>query len=42
MIDELLQKIESVGNPSVIGLDPTYEMIPRKIAEEKIRTMERL
>ncbi len=36
MIDELLQKIESVGNPSVIGLDPTYEMIPRKIAEEKI------
>jgi len=37
MIDELLQKIESVGNPSVIGLDPTYEMIPRKIAEEKIK-----
>lgn len=38
MIDELLKKIEYTGNPSVVGLDPTYEMMPRKLAEKKIET----
>lgn len=36
MIDELIRKIEQKGNPSVVGLDPTYEMMPRKLAQEKI------
>lgn len=35
MIDELIKKIELADNPSVVGLDPTYEMIPRKLAQEK-------
>ena len=35
MIDEPIKKIELADNPSVVGLDPTYEMIPRKLAQEK-------
>ncbi len=28
MIDTLLKKIDKMGNPTVVGLDPTIEMIP--------------
>jgi len=35
MIDELIKKIDLADNPSVVGLDPTYEMIPKKLAQEK-------
>ena len=28
MIDQLLDKIEEMQNPTVVGLDPTYQMIP--------------
>lgn len=34
MIDRLMEKIEALSNPSVAGLDPTYEMIPPRIREE--------
>ena len=36
MIDRLIEKIERLDNPSVVGLDPTYEIIPPKIKKEKL------
>jgi len=37
MIDRLMEKIEQMKNPSVVGLDPTYEMIPSKIKSEMLK-----
>jgi orotidine-5'-phosphate decarboxylase len=34
MIDRLIEKIEQYGNPTVVGLDPTIEMIPDFIKSE--------
>src|SRR5665647_3054357 len=34
MIDRLIEKIEIFGNPTVVGLDPTIEMIPDFIKSE--------
>src|SRR5659263_362259 len=34
MIDRLIKKIEKYGNPTVVGLDPTIEMIPDFIKSE--------
>ena len=34
MIDRLIEKIEKYGNPTVVGLDPTLEMIPDFIKSE--------
>ena len=36
MIDRLMKKIEQLGNPTVVGLDPTYEMIPQTIKSEML------
>lgn len=36
MIDRLMNKIEKMENPTVVGLDPTYEMIPRGVREEML------
>lgn len=36
MIDRLMDRIEKMANPTVVGLDPTYEMIPRSIKEEML------
>lgn len=36
MIDRLIDKIKETENPSVVGLDPTYEMIPAYIKREKL------
>ena len=36
MIDRLMNKIEQMVNPTVVGLDPTYEMIPQMIREEML------
>ncbi|MCL1982480.1 MAG: orotidine-5'-phosphate decarboxylase [Clostridiales bacterium] len=36
MIDRLIDKIEKTGNPSVVGLDPVYEMIPANIRKEML------
>ncbi|MEG0580025.1 MAG: orotidine-5'-phosphate decarboxylase [Niameybacter sp.] len=36
MIDRLLTKIKTVENPTVVGLDPTYSMIPNFIKQEML------
>ncbi len=36
MIDRLMSRIERLGNPTVVGLDPSYEMIPQQIKEEML------
>ncbi len=38
MIDRLMNKIEEMANPTVVGLDPTYEMIPHTIKDEILET----
>ena len=35
MIDVLLERIDALRNPTVVGLDPTLEMIPAYLREEK-------
>ncbi len=35
MIDTLIQRIDQLNNPTVVGLDPTLEMMPGYIMEEK-------
>ena len=35
MIDALLSRIDALNNPTVVGLDPTLEMIPSYLREEK-------
>ena len=36
MIDRLMNRIEKIENPTVVGLDPTYEMIPAHIKDEML------
>jgi orotidine-5'-phosphate decarboxylase len=36
MIDRLMDKIEKTANPTVVGLDPTYEMVPPQIKAEML------
>lgn len=36
MIDLLIGKIDKLNNPTVVGLDPQYEMIPRYIREKQL------
>lgn len=36
MIDRLMDRIEKLENPTVIGLDPTYEIIPQTIKNEML------
>jgi len=38
MIDRLMKKIDERRNPTVVGLDPTYEMIPEDIKAEMLET----
>ena len=38
MIDRLISQIEATQNPTVVGLDPTYAMIPSFIKEEMLET----
>lgn len=38
MIDRLISQIEAMQNPTVVGLDPTYAMIPNFIKEEMLET----
>ena len=38
MIDRLMDKIEQMANPTVVGLDPTYGMIPKTIKDEMLET----
>ena len=36
MIDELMKRIDELGNPTVVGLDPTPEMMPEHLKEEML------
>ncbi len=38
MIDTLIERIDMLKNPTVVGLDPTYEMLPAHIKEEMLET----
>lgn len=38
MIDKLIDKILKLDNPTVVGLDPTFEMMPEFLKREKIET----
>lgn len=38
MIDRLIREIQMKQNPTVVGLDPTYSMIPKYIQEEMLET----
>ena len=40
IIDELINKIKETNNPTVIGLDPRYEMIPNCIKEKYTQDLE--
>ncbi len=39
-IDNLIEKIKQKNNPTVIGLDPRYEMLPKCITEKYPKTLE--
>ena len=36
MIDGLMKRIDELGNPAVVGLDPTPEMMPEHLKEEML------
>lgn len=40
IIDILIEKIKETGNPTVMGLDPRYEMIPKCVTEKYPQTLE--
>lgn len=39
-IDKLIDKIKETNNPTVIGLDPRYEMLPKCVANKYPKTLE--
>lgn len=39
-IDKLIEKIKEMDNPTVIGLDPRYEMIPKCITDKYEKTLD--
>ncbi len=39
-IDQLIEKIKQTNNPTVIGLDPRYEMLPKCITSRYPKTLE--
>ena len=39
-IDNLIQKIKETKNPTVMGLDPRYEMLPKCITNKYPQTLE--
>ena len=39
-IDRLIKKIQQMNNPTVMGLDPRYEMIPKCIIEKYPKTLD--
>lgn len=40
MIDKLIEKIKQTNNPTVIGLDPRYEMLPKCVTDKYSKTLE--
>ena len=39
-IDKLIEKIKETGNPTVMGLDPRYEMLPECVTNKYPKTLE--
>ena len=39
-IDKLIEKIKDTNNPTVMGLDPRYEMLPNCVTEKYPKTLE--
>ena len=39
-IDVLIEKIKQTQNPTVMGLDPRYEMLPKCVTEKYPKTLE--
>ena len=39
-IDRLINKIKETNNPTVIGLDPRYELLPKCVLEKYPNTLE--
>ena len=39
-IDNLIEKIKKTNNPTVIGLDPRYEMLPKCVTDKYPKTLE--
>ena len=42
IIDQLIEKIKIMKNPTVIGLDPRYEMLPKCVKDKYPKTLEEL
>ena len=40
-IDKLIEKIKETNNPTVIGLDPRYEMLPKCVTSKYSRRFRR-
>lgn len=40
-IDKLIQKIKETNNPTVMGLDPRYEMLPKCVTSKYSRRFRR-
>ena len=40
IIDILIEKIKETGNPTVMGLDPRYEMLPKCVLDKYPKTIE--
>ncbi len=40
-IDKLIKKIKETNNPTVIGLDPRYEMLPKCVTSKYSRRFRR-
>lgn len=40
IIDILIEKIRETGNPTVMGLDPRYEMLPKCVTDKYPKTLE--
>ena len=40
IIDQLIEKIKIMKNPTVIGLDPRYEMLPKYVKDKYPKTLE--
>ena len=39
-IDNLIEKIKETGNPTVMGLDPRYDMLPNCVREKYGKSLE--
>ena len=39
-IDRLIEKIQKTNNPTVLGLDPRYEMLPKCVTDKYPKTLE--